>query len=329
MKRRLLKLGLFLLLGTIVNVAVAWGCTWRPHLSWSNETLAAWFISQPDDRLWSVHLFEAPGAAEMLADNTLPEQFEELFREHLLQGEELEGSALVTTLPAWTSFSRTDVESLYTVRRESAYGWPCLSMTQRLEHFHQESGGIVPTHGLAPQRDVGTLRVGSAELPVSIYWPGFPINTLFYAAILWLLFAAPSFVRRRMRLRPPSPSTACSAAPTTSPASGLDTPSPPTAACETRPQSTPSNAFRSPNTPSSLSAPSCSSIPATLPTPTPSESSPSGCVSRCSTNNEQRTTNNQRRTTDHKRKTPLAKVAFLQRPVGDLNSCYRRERPVS
>jgi hypothetical protein len=32
-------------------------------------------------------------------------------------------------------------------------------------------------------------------------WPGFAINTIFYAAILWLLFAAPGFVRRRLRAR--------------------------------------------------------------------------------------------------------------------------------
>ncbi|MCI0362376.1 MAG: hypothetical protein L0219_00750 [Phycisphaerales bacterium] len=35
-------------------------------------------------------------------------------------------------------------------------------------------------------------------------WPGFAINTIFYAAILWggwLLFAAPGLVRRRRRIK--------------------------------------------------------------------------------------------------------------------------------
>ncbi len=31
--------------------------------------------------------------------------------------------------------------------------------------------------------------------------PGFAINTIFYAGILWLLFAAPGFVRRRYRIK--------------------------------------------------------------------------------------------------------------------------------
>ena len=30
---------------------------------------------------------------------------------------------------------------------------------------------------------------------------GFAINTIFYAAILWLLFAVPGFVRRRIRIK--------------------------------------------------------------------------------------------------------------------------------
>jgi hypothetical protein len=38
-------------------------------------------------------------------------------------------------------------------------------------------------------------------LPTSILWPGFAINTLFYAAVLWLLFAAPFALRRRLVIR--------------------------------------------------------------------------------------------------------------------------------
>jgi hypothetical protein len=32
-------------------------------------------------------------------------------------------------------------------------------------------------------------------------WPGFAINTIFYAAILWALFIAPGSVRRMIRRR--------------------------------------------------------------------------------------------------------------------------------
>jgi hypothetical protein len=40
-----------------------------------------------------------------------------------------------------------------------------------------------------------------ATLPLRPIWPGFAPNTLFYAAILWGLFAAPFALRRRLRIR--------------------------------------------------------------------------------------------------------------------------------
>jgi hypothetical protein len=59
----------------------------------------------------------------------------------------------------------------------------------------------------------GWIVSGSARLPIAVggrthldvpyrpLWPGFAINTMFYAAILWLLFAAPFAVRRRRRIK--------------------------------------------------------------------------------------------------------------------------------
>jgi len=41
----------------------------------------------------------------------------------------------------------------------------------------------------------------SEGLPILPLWPGFAINTLFYAAILWLLFLAPFRIRRAVRIR--------------------------------------------------------------------------------------------------------------------------------
>ena len=45
------------------------------------------------------------------------------------------------------------------------------------------------------------FRTFSHSHGVAILWPGFAINTIFYAAMLWLLFAAPGYVRRRVRVR--------------------------------------------------------------------------------------------------------------------------------
>ena len=38
-------------------------------------------------------------------------------------------------------------------------------------------------------------------LPLAPLWPGFAINTIFYAAVLWLLFAFPFTLRRRHRIK--------------------------------------------------------------------------------------------------------------------------------
>jgi hypothetical protein len=58
------------------------------------------------------------------------------------------------------------------------------------------------------------LKVGLTEIPIKQYnevdnvvvpywpiWPGFAINTIFYAAILWLLWIAPGKVRRFIRIQ--------------------------------------------------------------------------------------------------------------------------------
>jgi len=46
-----------------------------------------------------------------------------------------------------------------------------------------------------------TYPLDYRALPLRPVWPGFAINTIFYAAILWLLFAVPGWARRRLRAR--------------------------------------------------------------------------------------------------------------------------------
>jgi hypothetical protein len=38
-------------------------------------------------------------------------------------------------------------------------------------------------------------------LPLAIIWPGFVVNTLFYATVLWLLIPGPFVLRRMIRRR--------------------------------------------------------------------------------------------------------------------------------
>ena len=38
-------------------------------------------------------------------------------------------------------------------------------------------------------------------MPLYPLWPGFAVNTLFYAGVLWMLFAGPFALRRMIRRR--------------------------------------------------------------------------------------------------------------------------------
>ena len=51
---------------------------------------------------------------------------------------------------------------------------------------------------------VKTMRfafVPTFHFPCLPIWPGFAINTVFYAAIAWMLFALPGALRRRGRIK--------------------------------------------------------------------------------------------------------------------------------
>jgi hypothetical protein len=52
-----------------------------------------------------------------------------------------------------------------------------------------------------PRRSMAWASNEDALLPTKLAWPGFAINTVFYAAVLWMLFAAPFALRRWRRIR--------------------------------------------------------------------------------------------------------------------------------
>jgi hypothetical protein len=92
-------------------------------------------------------------------------------------------------------------------------GWPCLCLQAEWEHKFETGDGL-QTQAQNPQiTTTGFLlladRLGLPSfysqlprlLPLRPIWPGFAINTLFYAAILWLLFAAPFALRRMRRIK--------------------------------------------------------------------------------------------------------------------------------
>ena len=212
MKRRLLIIAVFLLLGAVLNVAVAWGCAvWIPASGpyLGERRIASLRELEADGtwRFWAITRFERSGAVLYISHwDTRSERID--CGEITTQSTDLRPSELA---PSWaglrtppaTDHGIRDVHAYgwpdYEIRNVHAYGWPFISMWQ---DFVYTGGGYGRTlvHGLQLAflpPDGGFVRA----VPLCPIWLGFAINTLFYAAILWIAFLSPFTLRRFLRLR--------------------------------------------------------------------------------------------------------------------------------
>ena len=201
MKRRLTKLVVFLLLGAILNVAVAWGCAiWSP-IADIPSVKASEFT--PRDG-------ELPFPQDWLAlpDNGNARLVRYGSRSHGIGFRSINNSWSNAWLGVHKMFP--DV-ALY----EHVAGWPFRSMRcdgyfrfmRYAESYERRntltwSGGIRAPRILSP-RSMQQLGVFThpRPLPLRPTWPGFAINTVFYAAILWLLTLGPFTARRIIRCK--------------------------------------------------------------------------------------------------------------------------------
>jgi predicted RNA-binding Zn-ribbon protein involved in translation (DUF1610 family) len=186
-KRRAFKLLLFLLAGAIINVAVAWSiATRQPPLQTTYHTGQIYFDEKPR---WSTRLTRGQGW--LTIDAKVWGGF---------------GSSYGSTksVPEWSAtFTHPTKEQVVLSGHatplehivEVANGWPLLSLYSRTS-----SSEVVD--------DVAGIEAGFIRhnliWPVQPIWPGFAINTIFYAAIMWMLFALPGVpraVRRRVRIK--------------------------------------------------------------------------------------------------------------------------------
>ena len=170
MKRCLFKLGLFLFLGAIVNVVLAQGfvVTQIRHLTDSNEIeITPWQV-----QWWEDHA---------------PDGF--------LHTPE-ESSGVMTVRPGLTvilidATSDSNWESVVLIRA----GWP----QRAIEGSEWSGSGLAVGDSnirIAYDAILRSESDGKWNLPLRPIWPGFAINTIFYAALLWLLtlgsFTAPN-----------------------------------------------------------------------------------------------------------------------------------------
>ena len=175
-KRRLLIVAVFLLAGAVVNVAVAWGCvTWVPL----DQALPPYFDVFPEE--YGPILRQIPGGPWRV----------------LGTGQRSSGIGVHLEC-VWVRRAGTYPPPYVTAIEVQCWGAGLPLVT--LEGCHAKGPGlrwrhvaVIPPSWLRSQ----PLRI----LPLRALWPGFAVNTLFYAGVLWLLIPGPFVLRRFVRVK--------------------------------------------------------------------------------------------------------------------------------
>ena len=177
MKRRLTKLVVFLLLGAIVNVGVAWGCA-----GWS-------------DWLDLITLLETPVTTETSGTISAPSAWR---LDNMPKSWPDKPTHAFTRHTGWFLFTdqvrSLDDEALFRLV-DRRFGVP----TKSLACYEL---AVLQTGTWTNSWRYGIARFGGDyPLPLRPIWPSFAINPIFFGAILWLLASGPFIVRRMIRRR--------------------------------------------------------------------------------------------------------------------------------
>jgi hypothetical protein len=228
MRRRLIQLGLFVLAGAIINVAVAWGCCVlriqtqpagdsdlgymaievSPERAKRPTNSGAMFLD-PGDRLRLVAQGWQPSADPWWHSQGIRSRAQPSFGLAAYDERFLGAS--------WRRFTETKIHGCFFFEHECATqaraGLPVASLFgQRIDVAPPATrfGDYRRPAAAAQWMDSGVFLLKAKDhrgqardmlLPYAPLWPGFAINTVFYAGILWLLFAAPFALRRRRRIK--------------------------------------------------------------------------------------------------------------------------------
>jgi hypothetical protein len=175
---RMTRLLLLLTGGAIINVAVAWGLAAVPPLSRPSD------CDDNDESWWASNVPAGFESAKHDRFNHLTSVGEDTI--------------------SWPDGVGAQVSRF--IAQRCRFGWPLLTMERSVWIDFAGGRPLTDNQRVPPLVVTRNAWIISANdelggLPLKAIWPGFAINTIFYAAILWLLFAAPGFVRRRIRAR--------------------------------------------------------------------------------------------------------------------------------
>jgi hypothetical protein len=193
LKRRLLKLALFLLLGAIINVAVAWGCAWQCGTRGVGQPSPA-RLASPAVQAWEAHTADLVESASQSGQFLYAEDLDALgvrrrvSHESLISGGAFhalreETAFFISTDAGWPCYCLRGYQLLKTDMAWSPSNWNC-------------SNGIE-----VPSRVVNGEVLVHPVLPTVIRPLSFMCNTILYAAMFWALFGGPFALRRHSRVR--------------------------------------------------------------------------------------------------------------------------------
>lgn len=184
MKRRLFQLAVFLLLGAVLNVAVAWGIALTlspthidPSLEESEADLGEWL--DHFDQAWDGIYVEGSGYSGV-------------------------GHRIRSTI-IYRASGPLDIRRGATVQ-DVRTGWPALSLHGAMLRKDQNDFPIPPELDL-PLAIKSRFFYSALTprmprlLPLRPKWMPFAINTIVYATLLWLLIAGPLLLREVRRFR--------------------------------------------------------------------------------------------------------------------------------
>jgi len=189
MRRCVLKLAVFLLLGAIINVAVAWGCAMSLNpFDWKEGPFGTSARRTSFDA-WSCHSNKIAGAeVRMYA------QWIGLDLSAALLGEPDNTPWLADCRAPWEAQEQLDDSSHTTF---DARGWPLPSLWSRLD---LDGSGVRCKYGIETGCFLNANAWAPRCLPMKPIWNRFAFNTGFYAAVMWLVFVIPHVLRRKRRM---------------------------------------------------------------------------------------------------------------------------------
>ncbi len=197
-RRYLLTIAIFLLAGAVVNVGVAWG-----FAVWSNPFHGRYAFD--DGQIMSVAKYWSRGATVVHFLRWRPPKSAENLSDLIPNWGELEEPS--SDLEESIGWAALEERCVY------GAGWPARALWCEpkgviyyeafMRYSHRQK--LLPTHGyiktsLTPWQGLGSGNKIPPPLPLRPTWPGFALNTILYAALLWLPFA-PFALRRLIRRR--------------------------------------------------------------------------------------------------------------------------------